>query len=344
MSNDVIRVGLVGYGLAGSVFHAPLIRACERMELVAVQTSREAPDAVRSLEELIDRSDLVVVASPNTTHFPIAKQALEAGRHVVIDKPIAITVDEADELIRIAKERQRALSVFHNRRWDSDFLTVREVLPRLGDVMLFEANWDRFRPAIKRGWREVAKPGGGLFNDLGPHLIDQALQLFGMPEAVGADIVVQRPGAVVDDYFDLTLHYGPRRVRLCCSTLAAAPRPRFAIHGTQGSYIKHGLDPQEAQLKAGFDPGDPSFGVDSRDGIFVGPTGEAESVPTSKGNYPAFYEAVADSILNGAPPPVPANEARDGLALINLARRAATLGSVLPVRDASSPEVSVPAE
>jgi scyllo-inositol 2-dehydrogenase (NADP+) len=211
-------------------------------------------------------------------------------------------------------------------------------------VMLYEAHWDRFRPQIKQGWREQPDAGGGVLSDLGPHLIDQALQLFGMPEAVSADIVTQRAGAVVDDYFDLTLHYGRRRVRLCCSTLIGAPRPRFAIHGTQGSYIKHGVDPQEAQLKAGLDHDDESFGVDSRDGTFVGPTGEAESVPTNKGNYPAFYEAVADSILNGAPPPVPANEARDGLALINLARRAATLGSVLPVRDASSPEASVLAE
>ena len=219
MSNDVIRVGLVGYGLAGSVFHAPLIRACERMELVAVQTTREVPNGVRSLEELIERSDLVVVASPNTTHFPIAKQALEAGRHVVIDKPIAVTVDEADELIRIARDNRRVLSVFHNRRWDSDFRTVGEVLPRLGDVMLFEASWDRFRPELKQGWREVPRPGGGLFNDLGPHLIDQALQLFGMPDAVAGDIFPQRVEAAVDDYFDVTLHYGPRRVCLRSSTL-----------------------------------------------------------------------------------------------------------------------------
>ena len=319
------------------MFHAPLIRACERMELAAILTSREAPARVGTLDELIACSELVVVASPNQTHFAVAKAALEAGRHVVVDKPFTVTLDEADELIAQADETGRVLSVFHNRRWDSDFLTVRAIMPRFGEVMLFEAHWDRFRPRIKQGWRESPEPGGGVLIDLGPHLIDQALQLFGMPEAVSADIVAQRPGAMVDDYFDLTLHYGPRRVRLCCSTLAAAPRPRFAIHGTQGSYIKHGLDPQEAQLKAGFDPGDPSFGVDSGDGTFVGPTGEAESVPTSKGNYPAFYEAVADSILNGAPPPVAANEARDGLALINLARRAATLGSVLPVRDASSP-------
>jgi scyllo-inositol 2-dehydrogenase (NADP+) len=339
----MIRVGLVGYGLAGKVFHAPLIRACQRMMLAAVLTTREAPARVATLDELIERSDLVVIASPNQTHFPIAKAALDAGRHVIVDKPFAVALAEADALIALAERKGRVLSVFHNRRWDSDFLTVLEILPRLGEVMLFEAHWDRFRPQIKEGWRERLEPGGGVLSDLGPHLIDQALQLFGKPEAIDADIGAQRPSAAVDDYFDVTLHYGRCRVRLCCSTLVATPRPRFAIHGTQGSYVKQSLDPQEAQLKAGLDPHDPSFGVDEEDGIFVGTNGKPEPVATSKGNYRAFYEAIADSILNRAPPPVAARDARDGLALISLARQAATLGSVLPVPDASSREASIPA-
>jgi len=336
MSNDVIRVGLVGYGLAGSVFHAPLIRACERMKLVGVQTSRNVPDAVRSLDELIERCDLVVVASPNTTHFPIAKQALESGRHVVIDKPIAVSVEEADDLIRIACEKQRVLSVFHNRRWDSDFLTVRAVLSRLGETMLFEASWDRFRPQIKQGWREVAEPGGGLFNDLGPHMIDQALQLFGMPDAVAADIFPQRGQAVVDDYFDVTFHYGRRRVCLRSSTLITAPSPRFAIHGTGGSFVKFGLDPQEPQLKDGANPGDPQFGLDGSDGTLTHPDGSKEAIPTARGNYRAYYDGVAAAILDGAPVPVTAEDARDGLALIHLARRASDEGRRLPVPAASS--------
>ena len=336
MRSDKIRVGLVGYGLAGSVFHAPLIRACERMELTVVLTSRDVRCAVRSLDELIDRSDLVVVASPNATHFSIARQALEAGRHVVVDKPLAVTVDEADELIRIARERQRLLSVFHNRRWDSDVLTVRKLLPRLGEIMLFEANWDRFRPEIKRGWRELPEPGGGLFNDLGPHLIDQALQLFGKPDAIDADIFAQRRDAMVDDYFDVTLHYGPRRVCLRSSTLVAAPRPRFAVHGTRGSFVKSGLDPQEAQLKAGLDPSDPVFSVDRNDGTLVHPDGSKEVIPTARGNYRAYYEAIAATILDGAPAPVTGEDARDGLALIDLARRASAEGRRLPVPAASS--------
>src|SRR5439155_24829896 len=182
-------------GLAGSVFHAPLIRACERMELAAVLTSRDVPERVGTLDELLERSDLVVVATPNTTHFEIAAAALKAGKHVVVDKPFAVTVEEADELIALAKPRERVLTVFHNRRWDSDFLTVRKVLPQLGEVMLFEAHWDRFRPEIKPGWREVPQPGGGMLSDLGPHMIDQALMLFGMPDAVTADVLAQRQGA-----------------------------------------------------------------------------------------------------------------------------------------------------
>ena len=333
----VIRVGLVGYGLAGSVFHAPLIFACDRVELAAVLTSRDAPKRVASIEELIERSDLVVIASPNTTHFALAKRAFEAGKHVVVDKPFTVSVDEADELTALAAEEQRVLTVFHNRRWDSDYLTVREVLPRLGEVSLFEANWDRFRPDIKRGWREQPEPGSGLFNDLGPHLIDQALQLFGMPEAVEAEIATQRPNAMVDDCFDVTLHYGNSRVCLRASSLMSTPRPRFAIHGTRGSFVKHGLDPQEAQLKDGMDPRSPEYGVDPQDGTLTHPNGTSKHVPTKRGNYLAFYDEVAAAILDGAPVPVAPRDARDGLMLIGLARRASELGQRLPVPAANSP-------
>ena len=334
----MIRVGLVGYGLAGAAFHAPLIRVCERMELAAVMTSRDVPARVGSVDELIKQSDLVVIASPNQSHFPVAKAALEAGRHVVIDKPFTVTLAEADELVALAERRGRVLTVFHNRRWDSDFLTVKQLLPRLGDLMLFEAHWDRFRPQIKQGWRERPEPGGGVFNDLGPHMIDQTLQLFGMPEAVSADIGIQRPDAAVDDYFDVTLHYGVMRACLRCSSLVAAPRPRFAIHGTNGSYIKSGLDPQEAQLKSRLDPRDQSFGLDPIEGLFVSPEGQPQPMPTQRGNYGAFYEGVADAILDGAPPPVPPQDARDGLALISLARRSVAEGRRLPVPASSHPE------
>ena len=339
----MIRVGLAGYRVAGSAFHAPLIRACARMQVAAVLTSRAVPECVGSLDELLEQSDLVVVATPNTTHFEIAAAALKAGKHVVVDKPFAVTVAEADELIALAKQRGRALTVFHNRRWDSDFVTVQRLLPQLGEVMLFEAHWDRFRPEIKRGWREEPRPGGGVLSDLGSHMMDQALLPFGLPDAISADVLAQRPGAEVDDYFDLTLHYGVRRVCLCCSTLIADPRPRFAVHGTGGSFVKYGLDPQEAQLKSGMDPHASGFGVDTRDGTLTLPDGTRETVPSERGDYLSFYEAVADAILDGAPLPVDPADARAGLALIDLARRAAASARRLPVRDASSTGASAPA-
>jgi scyllo-inositol 2-dehydrogenase (NADP+) len=332
----VIRVGLAGYGLAGSVFHARLVRACERMALSSVLTLREAPERVETVDALLERSDLVVVATPNATHASLARAALDAGKHVVIDKPFALSPAEADALIALAADRDRLLTVFQNRRWDSDFLTVRKLLPMLGEIMLFEAHWDRFRPAIKPGWRETPQPGGGVLNDLGSHLIDQALLLFGMPDAIGADILAQRADAKVDDYFDLALHYGERRVCLRCSTLVAEPRPRFAVHGTHGSYVKYGLDPQESQLKAGMDPRAADFGIDECDGTLTLSDGSAETVPTERGNYRAFYEAVADAVIDGAPVPVDPAGPRDGLLLIDLARQAARLEQRLPVSAASS--------
>jgi scyllo-inositol 2-dehydrogenase (NADP+) len=343
MNGDPIRVGVVGYGLAGAVFHAPLIRSCERMKLAAVFTSRDAPNRVDTLDQLIDRSDLVVVASPNSSHHAVAKRALETGLHVVIDKPFTVTTDEADELIRIANERKLLLSIFHNRRWDSDFLTVRDLLPRLDEILLFEAHWDRFRPQIKQGWRELPEAGSGLWNDLGPHMVDQALQLFGMADAVEADILAQRAEALVDDYFDVTLHYGRRRVRLRSSSLVAAPRPRFAVHGSGASFVKYGLDPQESQLKAGMDPGQPAFGIDASHGMLTFADGTQESVATRRGNYVAFYAGVASAILDGGPVPVRAEDARAGLELISLARRASELGRRMPVPAASSTEASSPA-
>ena len=334
----MIRVGLVGYGLAGATFHAPLIRACPRMALNAVQTSRDAPGRVESFDGLLDRSDLVVIASPNQTHFPLARQALEAGKHVVVDKPFAVTVNDADALIALAAERQRVLTVFQNRRLDGDFLTVRKLLPALGDLSLFEANWDRFRPAIKKGWRETAEPGGGVLNDLGSHLIDHALQLFGLPDAIEADVLSQRAEARVDDYFELALLYGRMRVCLRCSTLIAEPRPRFAVHGSGGSFVKFGIDVQEAQLKAGMNPRDPTFGIDERAGTFTSPDGTRMSIPTERGRYLDFYDAVASAILDGGLVPVEPADSRDGLLLIDLARRSSALGQRLAVPAASSRE------
>ncbi|MEO7169081.1 MAG: oxidoreductase [Sphingomonas sp.] len=342
----MIDVGVIGFGLAGKSFHAPLVDAVDRLKLAGIVTSRkdEAAKAfpgvavVPTAEALIaDPSiGLVVIATPNDLHVPLAKAALEAGKHVVIDKPFAVDPADGAALIELAAARGLVLSVFHNRRWDADFLTVLDVLGggALGDVMLAELRWDRFRPAIKPGWREATvEQGGGMLADLGPHLIDQALQLFGTPEAITADIAAQRPDVVVDDYFELTLHYGERRVIVSASTLVVSPRPHFALHGSKGSFVKHGLDPQEAMLRAGASANDAGFGEEAPEafGTLTVADGQPQMVPSIRGDWRRYYEGVADAILDGAPVPVDPADALTGLKLIALARRSAAEGCRLTV-------------
>jgi scyllo-inositol 2-dehydrogenase (NADP+) len=319
-----IRTVLIGRGLGGSVFHAPLIRACEGLELVRWVGSAEAGAAAVAPDV-----DLVVISTPNAFHFPLARAALEAGKHVVVDKPFTVSVAEAEALIDLAHARGRVLSVFHNRRWDGDFLTVAKLLPRLGTVRLYEAHWDRFRPALRNGWKEDPGQGAGLLLDLGPHLIDQALCLFGMPRAVRADVLAQRAGSRIDDYFALTLDYGPMRVLLSASMLVAQPRPRFAVHGSGGSFVKYGVDPQEAELKAGADPRE--TGADPVDGVLTAADGARETVATERGRYLSFYEGVAAAIRGEGPVPVDPADARDGLRIIEAAGASAREGRTIPL-------------
>ena len=343
---DPINVGVIGYGLAGASFHAPLVAAVDRLKLAGIVTSRKdeverdhpGVAVVASAEALLaDPSiGLVVIATPNHLHVPLARAALEAGKHVVIDKPFAIDPADGEALIALAKARGLILSVFHNRRWDSDFLTVQGVLNSgvLGAVMLAELRWDRFRPAIKQGWREASvADGGGMLADLGPHLIDQALKLFGMPEALSADLAAQRSGVLVDDYFELTLFYGARRVILSASTLVAAPRPRFSLHGSAGSFVKYGLDRQEPFLRAGGRAGDPGYGEEppATFGRLTGGEGATETIASERGDWRLYYEGVAEAILDGAAPPVDPADALAGLHLIALARRSAAEGRRLAV-------------
>jgi len=314
----MVRAGLIGHGLGGRAFHEPLIRATGRLTLAAIATTRSTPDPAGLIAD--PDIDLIVVSTPNHSHFPLAKAALEAGKHVVIDKPFTVTLAEADALIALALAKQLKLTVFHNRRWDGDFLTVRKILAsgQLGELMRYEAHWDRFRPAIKPGWKEEAGPGTGVLGDLGPHLIDQALLLFGEPDAVRGDLEMQRSGTAVEDYFAIGMHYGKKRVILTSSLLAAAPRPRFGLYGTEGSFVKYGLDPQEPQAVAGMSPADPAFGVEDPrwHGTLTRADGSSERVPTERGHYLAFYEAVAASILDGTPVPVEPADARAGLSII----------------------------
>ncbi|MFJ7180225.1 Gfo/Idh/MocA family oxidoreductase [Streptomyces massasporeus] len=342
-----LRVGLVGYGLAGSVFHAPLIAATEGLALDTVVTSNpvrqqqaraEFPDVrlAATPDELFDRAaelDLIVVASPNKTHVPLATTALKAGLPVVVDKPVAGTAAEARELAALAEERELLLSVFQNRRWDNDFLTLRKLLDEgeLGDVWRFESRFERWRPKPKGGWRESGDPAeiGGLLYDLGSHVVDQALVLFGPAASVYAETDIRRPGAETDDdTFIAITHAGGVRSHLHVSATTAQLGPRFRVLGSAAGYVKYGLDPQEAALRDGLRPG-PDWGVESeslwgRVGSGESPvTGGGRAEPTLPGDYPAYYAAVAKALLEGAPNPVTAREAAAALDVLEAARRSA---------------------
>ncbi|WP_317443562.1 Gfo/Idh/MocA family oxidoreductase [Streptomyces collinus] len=347
MTGTPLRVGLIGYGLAGSVFHAPLIAATEGLALDTVVTSNperqeqaraEFPDVrvAGTPEELFDRADaldLIVIASPNKTHVPLATAALKAGLPVVVDKPVAGTAAEARELAALAEERGLLLSVFQNRRWDNDFLTLRKLVEdgALGDVWRFESRFERWRPRPKGGWRESGDPAeiGGLLYDLGSHVVDQALVLFGPATEVYAEAVVRRAGAETDDdTFIAVTHASGVRSHLYVSSTTAQLGPRFRVLGSLAGYVKHGLDPQEAALREGLRPG-PAWGAEpealwGRIGAGQSPlTDGGDPVPTLHGDYPAYYAAVAAALAGDGPNPVTALEAASALDVLEAARRSA---------------------
>ncbi|MEU5242351.1 Gfo/Idh/MocA family oxidoreductase [Streptomyces lydicus] len=348
-----LRVGLLGYGLAGSVFHAPLIAATDGLVLDTVSTSNPERQAqaraehpqvrtVSTPEAVLERAaelDLIVVATPNKTHVPLATAALEAGLPVVVDKPLAGTAAEAEKLAALADDRGLLLSVFQNRRWDNDFRTVRTLIEdgALGDVWRFESRFERWRPQPKGGWRESGDPQeiGGLLYDLGSHLVDQALTLFGPVVSVYAESDVRRPGAEADDDTFLALaHANGVRSHLWVSATTALLGPRFRVLGSQAGYTKHGLDPQEAALREGLRPGDAGveWGVEPRPswgrlGAGASPRhGGGEPVPTLPGDYPAYYAAIARALREGGAPPVTATEAAATLRVLEAAKRSAAEG------------------
>jgi scyllo-inositol 2-dehydrogenase (NADP+) len=343
MSDEATGVGLVGYGTSGSVLHTPLIAAEPRLRLRSVvsrhpdRVHRDLPSVpvVPVVGQLLDDPavELVVVAAPNAVHHGLARAALSAGRHVVVDKPFVVTSAEADELIELAEQQDRRLSVFHQRRWDNDFLTVQRCLRGgvLGRVSTYIARYDRFVP--DPGGRDQDQPGAGVLYDLGSHLIDQALHLFGLPNTVLADVGAQRPGAVVDDYFHLVLGYAQLRVILHAGSLVRAPGPRFEVHGDAGSFVKHGLDGQIAALLAGKRPGDPGWGTEDEDryGTLTtdAGTGRLASAP---GAYESFYREMAAAIRGEGPVPVPAEEARDTIRVIECALLSSWEGRAVAVR------------
>lgn len=343
MAVERIGVGLVGYGLAGSGLHAPLIQVEDRLCLRAVASRRpdrvhgdfpKLPVVATPAELLQDPAvELVVVAAPNAVHHRLAGEALRARRHVVVDKPFVPRSSEAEELIRLAERQGRLLSVFHNRRWDNDYLTVERLLRAglLGRVSTYVARYDRFRPRPEGGWREDDRPGSGVLYDLGAHLVDQALHLLGLPATVTADVGAQRPGALVDDYFHLVLGYGQLRAILHAGSLVRAPGPRFEVHGDAGSFVKHGVDQQAVALAAGRRPGEAGWGSEPEDlyGTLTTEVGGLEvtgRVATVPGSYQTFYREMAAAILGEGPVPVPAEEARDTIRVLECALRSSREG------------------
>ncbi|MEO8779836.1 MAG: oxidoreductase [Rhodanobacter sp.] len=326
-----IRVGLIGYGYAGKIFHAPLIQAIPGLALGAVASSdaakvhRDLPriEVIADPLQLIasEAIDLVVIATPNATHAALASAALRAGKHVVVDKPFTLSMLEARALMALAHDSGRLLSVFHNRRWDSDFLAVKQAIERgaVGTVRHFESHFDRYRPSIRARWREQAVPGAGIWYDLGPHLIDQALQLFGLPRRVMAKLSIQRAGGAVDDWAHVLLDYDSMQVILHASMLAAGGGVRFIVHGDRGSLLKTGSDRQESQLLAGMPPGAAGWG-DDPDGLQLF-EGEAPPYRTRPpvGDYRHYYAGIRDAIADRAPNPVSPRQALAVMAVLDAA-------------------------
>lgn len=335
-----LRVGLIGFGLAGRYFHAPLLRVAG-FEIAAVVSRRR--DEIREVQpqaevlandaDLFARQDIdvVVIATPTQAHFAQASAALEAGKHVVVDKPVTVTSAEARSLARLAQERERVLTVFQNRRWDADFLTLQKLLRdnRLGEINGYHVRWDRYRPEPSESWRNLPEPASGMVYDLGSHLIDQVLVLFGKPDWLQADVFTQRPGAQTEDGFEILMGKGLLRITLGVSYLASDGGWRYRVHGSQASFLKAELDPQEDQSLGGMQADDPRFGVEDRDvwgKVVYGATGKTETIPSERGCWVEFYRRVRESILDGTPPPVTADEAADVIELIEAVYRSAREG------------------
>jgi predicted dehydrogenase len=314
-----IKVGVAGYGISAKVFHIPFITTMEEYELVTVlersknESQEKFPQVkiARSIDELVadPETDLIVITTPNDTHFPYAAKALKAGKHVVLEKPFTNTIEEARELIEIGRSSGKVFSVYQNRRYVNDFMTIKDLLSQnvLGDIHEFSANYDRYRAEPRpNAWREEPKIGSGILYDLGPHVIDQALMLFGHPKYITADIRSQRPHARVDDYFNIWLDYGFTKVVLHSGMLIREPGPRYMVQGTKGSYIKYGDDPQEARLREGDLPLGEDWGREAEefDGLLhteIDGQVVRKKIPSLKGNFGLYYKNLYNSIVNGAP-------------------------------------------
>jgi predicted dehydrogenase len=340
-----VRVGLIGYGYAGKTFHAPLLRSVTGLELTVVGSSK--PDTVladlpgvtvcSNMEEVATHPDidLLVIASPNESHYPLAAAALHSGKHVVVDKPFTVRLADARSLVQLAEEKGRLLSVFHNRRWDSGVLAAKAIVESgvLGEVSHFETHIDRFRPQVRQRWREQAGPGAGLWFDLGPHLLDQAVQLFGLPQTINASFAVLRNGGETDDWAHVQLNYRSLRVILHTSLLVSGGVPRSVLHGTLGSWAKFGADVQEKQLVAGLRPGSPGFGDDPDPGIlYDGATGKQTKIPAPPANQADYYVGIREALWGRQLNPVPPEQASAVMSMLETSFQSGASGRVLPLQ------------
>ncbi|MEG9437239.1 oxidoreductase [Edaphobacter sp. HDX4] len=343
-SSDPIRVGLIGYGYAGKTFHAPLIHAVDGLDLAVIGSSRpervvvDFPQVeVLSAMETATHPDLdlIVIATPNDSHFPLAAAAIQAGKHVVIDKPFTLNLAEARELVTLARQHDCLLSVFQNRRWESDVLAAKSILESgvLGQITHFEAHMDRFRPLVRQRWREDPGAGAGLWFDLGPHLIDLTLHLFGLPDAVLATLATLRPGGKTDDWAHVQLIYPTLRVILNATLLSSGGIPRTLLHGTRGSWAKYGLDVQEKQLIEGtLLPGTKGFGDDPDPGIlFDGASGTRTEIPVPPADQIGYYIGVRDAIRGDVPLPVSPESAIAVMAVLETTFASSEQGRILPL-------------
>ena len=325
---------MIGFGFVSKTFHVPLLRATDGYRITAVSSSRpgDVMGVLPDVEVVPDPKslathpdiDLVVIASPNETHAPLAELAMRAGRNVVVDKPFTITLEEARHLAAVAREKKVILSVFQNRRWDSDFLTVRDAIRGnlLGRIVLFESRIDRYRPDVRDRWREIPGPGAGLLYDLAPHLIDQTLVLFGIPDTVQTTLAKQRRGAKTDDFFQLVLRYGEMVATLAAGSLVSGGSSRFAVHGDRASVVKQKPDIQEDQLRAGVAPGSPDWGLDPDDAIlYDGATGETRTQHAARGDQRGYYVALREALLDRGPNPVSPEQGGTVMAIIEAAFR-----------------------
>lgn len=339
--SQVINVGLIGYGLSGRAFHAPIVTSVEGFNLVKIRETKEENIRIikeihptteivnDSIEIINDKNiDLVIVTSPNVTHYSLTREVLMAGKHVVVEKPFTVTSEEADELIEVAKKQNKILTVYHNRRWDSDFKTIKKVIEgnMLGNIVEYESHFDRFRPEIKNNtWKEEDSPASGILYDLGSHLIDQAQVLFGMPKEITCHLGIQRKDSKIVDSFELLLHYNNLKVTLKSSMLVRQLGPHFIVNGDKGSFIKYGMDVQEDILRKGLSPrnmgnwGEEPKELWGRIDTDYNGLRLIGSIESQKGDYREFYKNVYNSIIGEEELMVKPEQARNTIRTIELA-------------------------